>query len=66
MEGEEWRKSSVEGCEEEEMEHMGKRVLSIMLGFWKSGKEELVGLWVEEGHIFHYTEGKKEEMSKYR
>lgn len=27
------RKSSVEGCEEEEMEHMGERVLSITLSF---------------------------------
>lgn len=49
--------------EEEDVEQMRKRIQSVS-GSREDGKEELVGLWMEEGHIFHFTEG-KEEMSKY-
>lgn len=44
------------------MEQMGKKIQSGS-GSREDGKEEFVGLWMEEGHIFHFTEG-KEEMSK--
>ena len=56
-----WKGSREEG----EVKHIGERVHLIMSCSWENGKEWLVGLWVGEGHIFYYTEG-KEELSKYR